>query len=81
MTGKEEKTMKETAKERLLKDTYRRYMKMAFDFGIAIGQAKDEEQRAALKRIFAPQFRPSLTLALKKAGVLPLFPRERRARP
>ncbi len=73
--------MKETAKEKLLKETYGRYMSMAFDFGIAIGQAKSEEQRAALKRIFGPQLRPTLTLALKRAGVLPLYPRERRARP
>ena len=69
---REEEALMRLPKEDRLKKLYGKYLKMALEFGITIGHAKNRKEEMALKETFGKLFRPELTHALKKAEVLPL---------
>lgn len=69
---REKEQLMRLSKEERLKKLYGKYLKIAFEFGITIGHAKNKKQEMALQRIFGKQLGPELTRALKKAEVLPL---------
>lgn len=73
---REEEAIMRLPKEQRLKEIYGKSLKWAFDLGITIGKGlmrkKDKEASKYYQEKFRKQFKPGLTLELKKAGVLPL---------
>jgi hypothetical protein len=67
---------KEKTREERFKEIYGEHLDAAFKIGIVIGKGmmrkKDKARSEAFEKIFRGQLRPGLTLALKKAGILPL---------